>query len=57
MAIAEHRPDELYERNRDLLKMTHLQLHDFASTPEKGLPDVKKKKRRPRIASAMMGDK
>lgn len=38
MAIAEHHPDELYARNRRLLKLTHAQLHDFASTPEKGLP-------------------
>jgi len=36
--------------------MTSLQLHDFAATPEKELPDAKKK-RRPRIASAMMGNK
>jgi hypothetical protein len=38
MAIAEHAPDKLYARNRGLLKMTHEQLHDFASTPRKGLP-------------------
>lgn len=38
MAIAEHEPDELYARNRGLLKMSHSQLHDFASTKEKGLP-------------------
>ena len=37
MAIAEHHPDELYARNKGLAKMTHQQLHDFASTPEKGL--------------------
>ncbi len=35
MAIAEHHPDQLYSRNRAMLKMTHGQLHDFAST--KGL--------------------
>lgn len=38
MAIAEHHPDKLYKRNRGLLKMSHSQLHDFASTPESGLP-------------------
>lgn len=38
-AIAEHHPDQLYARNRSLLGMTHNQLHDFASTPERGLPE------------------
>jgi hypothetical protein len=38
MAIAEHNPSELYGRNRGLLKMSHQQLHDFASTPRKELP-------------------
>jgi len=42
MAIAEHHPDELYAKNRGLLKMSHQQLHDFASTPEKGLPSRKR---------------
>ncbi len=36
-AIAEHAPEKLYSRNRSLLGMSHQQLHDFASTPEKGL--------------------
>lgn len=44
MAIAEHHPEKLKKRNRGLLKMSHQQLHDFASTPEKGLP-MKKPKR------------
>ncbi len=39
MGIAEHHPSKLYKRNRGLLKMTHEQLHDFASTPEAGLPE------------------
>lgn len=43
-AIAEHHPHELYKKNRSLLRMTHQQLHDFASTPEKDLPEKKKKK-------------
>lgn len=35
MAIAEHHPDEVSAKNRGVLKMSHQQLHDFAST--KGL--------------------
>ena len=38
MAIAEHDPGKLQGKNRGLLKMSHQQLHDFASTPRKGLP-------------------
>lgn len=38
MAIAEHHPDELYERNAGMKKMSKGSLHDFASTKEKGLP-------------------
>lgn len=37
-AIAEHHPDQLYARNKGLAKMSHAQLHDFASTPRTGLP-------------------
>jgi hypothetical protein len=44
-AIAEHHPEKLYKRNRSLLRMTHRQLHDFAATSEKGLPERKKKKK------------
>ena len=39
MAIAEHHPSELRAKNKGLLSMSHKQLHDFASTPEKGLPE------------------
>lgn len=39
MAIAEHHPDELYDKNKGLLSMSHKQLHDFADTKEKGLPE------------------
>jgi hypothetical protein len=39
MAIAEHHPEKLKKRNRGMLGMSHEQLHDFAATPEKGLPD------------------
>ncbi len=38
MAIAEHHPEELYERNKEMLSMSKSQLHDFAATKEKGLP-------------------
>ena len=37
MAIAEHHPQRLYKRNKGLLKMSHQQLHDFASTPRRNL--------------------
>jgi hypothetical protein len=36
MAIAEHHPEQLNTENRGVLKMSHQQLHDFAST--KGAP-------------------
>jgi len=35
MAIAEHHPEQLRGPAPD---MTHAQLHDFAATPRKGLP-------------------
>ena len=31
MAIAEHHPEKLYARNKEMKKMTHGQLHDFAA--------------------------
>ena len=46
MAIAEHKPSKLYKRNRSLKKMTKKQLHEFASTKEKGLPRKRKRKKR-----------
>lgn len=54
MAIAEHHPEELYKRNRSLLKMRKKELHKFASTKRKGLPSrasqlkkhLKKKRKR-----------
>ena len=45
MAIAEHHPEKLKKQNRGLLSMSRSQLHDFAATPEKGLPERKKPKR------------
>ena len=38
MAIAEHEPEKLYERNKSLKEMSKKQLHDFASTSRKHLP-------------------
>lgn len=38
MAIAEHHPEKLNAENKGLKKMTHQQLHDFASTPRSHLP-------------------
>ena len=38
IAIAEHSPEKLYARNKGLLKMKKSDMHDFASTSEKGLP-------------------
>ena len=38
MAIAEHHPKKLYKRNKGLLKMSHSQLHDYASTKGLGGP-------------------
>jgi len=46
MAIAEHSPEKLYARNQGLTKMSHQQLHDFAATPRKGLPESAPKKKR-----------
>jgi hypothetical protein len=43
MAIAEHHPEESYYPS--MTKMKHSDLHDFASTKEKGLPQKKGKKR------------
>jgi hypothetical protein len=37
-AIAEKDPSKLYKRNQSLLSMSKSQLHDYASTSEKGLP-------------------
>lgn len=38
MAIAEHHPEELYPENKGLARMSKSQLHDFAKTKEKSLP-------------------
>jgi hypothetical protein len=40
-AIAKHHPEQLYERNRGLLKMSKSDLRDYARTKESGLPRKK----------------
>lgn len=40
MSIAEHHPEKLYKRNRGAAKMSKRQLHDYASTPRKNLPNI-----------------
>jgi hypothetical protein len=42
-AIAEHEPSKLHKANRGMLKVSRKVQHEFADTPEKGLP-VKKKR-------------
>ncbi len=37
-AIAEHHPEELKPENRRLGALDQATLHDFAATPERGLP-------------------
>jgi hypothetical protein len=39
MRIAEHAPGKLFKRNKAMASMDHKDLHDFASTPDKGLPE------------------
>lgn len=39
MAIAEHHPEELNERNKGAAKMSGKQLHEFAGTRERSLPE------------------
>lgn len=38
MAMAEHNPGAVSNKNSGVLKMTHQQLKDYASTSRKGLP-------------------
>jgi hypothetical protein len=45
IAIAEHHPEQVYGRNRSILGMKKSDMHDFASTSEKGLPAHVKKRR------------
>lgn len=52
MAIAEHHPEELSAKNAGLKDMSHKQLHEFAATPEKGLPAHVHKKASYKLAHA-----
>lgn len=52
MAIAEHDPSKVRPENRGVLKMSKTQLHGFAATKEKGLPQRLK-----RIAAKRRGRK
>ena len=38
IAIAEHGPKKLFDRNKGVLSMSNDQMSDFSSTEEKGLP-------------------
>lgn len=53
MGMAEHNPQAVYPENRGVLKMSHKQLHDFASTSHKGLP--KKVSKADRFRSHLRG--
>ena len=57
MAIAEHNPSKLYARNKGLKKMSHKQLHDFASTPRSDLPQHVSEAIRSRKRKGNGGDK
>lgn len=46
--MAKHNPGKVYKRNQSILKMKGVDLSEFASTPEKGLPYKKKKRNRKR---------
>ena len=39
MAIAKTNPSKLYARNQGMLEMSQNQLHDYAATARKGLPE------------------
>ena len=38
MAIAEHEPEMLFDKNKGVLKMGKEEMHKFSVTKEKGLP-------------------
>ena len=44
MGLALNHPEQVYKKNRGVLKMSKGQLHDFAATKEKGLPKLVKKR-------------
>ena len=50
IGLAEHHPEQVSAENRSILSMKHSDMHDFASTKEKGLPEhVAKKASGPRF--------
>ena len=55
MALAEHHPEQVNAENRGVLKMSKKDLHDFASTPKKGLPEHKKKSAYSHVREARRG--
>ena len=55
MAIAAHHPEKLYKRNKGVAKMSKKQLHEYATTSEKGLPNHRKENERER--GKMLGKK
>lgn len=46
MAIAEHDPKAVQPKNKGVLDMSHSQLHDFAATSEKNLPEQSSDKKK-----------
>jgi len=55
MAIAEHHPEKLYKKNKGVAKMSKKELHEYATTSEKGLPNHRKENERER--RKMLGKK
>ena len=55
MAIALHHPEQLNPENKGLADMSKKDLHDFASTPEKGLPEHTKKSAYSHVRKARRG--
>ena len=53
MGLAAHHPEEVYAKNKGVLGMSKVQLSDYASTEEKGLP--KKVKSNNALRNAVMG--
>ena len=43
IAIAEHHPEKVHAKNKGILGMKKSDMHDFASTSEKGLPEKVRK--------------
>ena len=46
MALAKHSPSKVRGKNKGVLKMSKKQLHDYASTKEKKLPNKVRKKKK-----------